>query len=305
MKMLEFRRLTIADFECVNSYFQMRHTKNCEGQAVCAYIWKDYYQTSIAVYKDCLFLMEELDGRHFAWVPLCKPEKMLTAVSFMQEYFEQVLKEPFTMYCLDEADAKRISEDYLVRNNLELIETEDYADYIYDAEKLRTLSGKKLHKKKNHWNAFQKLYAGRWEYRHLSERDADMVLAYWEEWNELKHREDEKQTLAYERKGMEDVIHNLSVVNARMGGIFIDGNLRAYAIGSYNASKQIAYVHIEKADASVRGLYPMINQQFLLQEYPNALYVNREDDMGLESLRKAKMSYYPVERGRKFMLRDR
>ena len=305
MKMLEFHRLTIEDFECVNSYFRMRHTKNCEGQAVCAYIWKDYYQTNVAIYKDCLFLMEELHGRHFAWVPLCKPEKMMTAVSFMQEYFEQVWKEPFTMYCLDEADVQRIPKDYLIRHNLELLETEDFADYIYDAEKLRTLSGKKLHKKKNHWNAFQKQYSERWEYRHLTETNADEVLAYWEEWNALKHREDEKQTLEYERKGMEDVIRNLKIANAKMGGIYIDGRLRAVAIGSYNEESQIAYVHVEKADASVRGLYPMINQQFLLQEYPNAVYVNREDDMGLESLRKAKMSYYPVARGRKFMLRER
>lgn len=302
--MLEFHRLTINDFAYVNSFFQLRHTSNCEGQAVYAYIWKDYYQTSVACYEDCLFLMEELDGRHFAWVPLCKPEKMLTAISYLREYFEMVWQEPFTMYCLDEQDVQRIPKDYLVRNQLELVETQDYADYIYDAEKLRTLSGKKLHKKKNHWNAFRKMYDNRWEYRHLNEENADEVLDYWEEWNRLKKRQDEKQTLIYERKGMEDVIRNLDTVNAKMGGIYIDDKLCAFAIGSYNEERKMAYVHVEKADATIRGLYPMINQQFLLQEYPDALYVNREDDMGMESLRKAKMSYYPLERGRKFMLKD-
>ena len=79
-----------------------------------------------------------------------------------------------------------------------------------------------------------------------------------------------------------------------MGGIYVDDQLEAFSIGSYNSKEKMAIIHIEKANPEMRGLYQMINQQFLIHEFPDAEIVNREDDMGLPGLRQAKMSYVPM-----------
>ena len=67
-----------------------------------------------------------------------------------------------------------------------------------------------------------------------------------------------------------------------MGGIYIDGKLEAFSLGVYGKAERMAVIHVEKANPEIRGLYPFICQQFLLHEFPDALLVNREDDIGLE-----------------------
>lgn len=90
-----------------------------------------------------------------------------------------------------------------------------------------------------------------------------------------------------------------------MGGIRMNGKLAAYTIGSYCPSIQCAFIHIEKADSEIKGLYNYINQQFLIHEFPEARYVNREDDLGQENLRQAKLSYKPIRLEEKYYLREK
>ena len=84
----------------------------------------------------------------------------------------------------------------------------------------------------------------------------------------------------------------------------MDDALEAFSIGSYNAREKMAIIHIEKANPEMRGLYQLINQQFLIHAFPEAELVNREDDMGLPGLRQAKMSYAPIGFARKFRIRQ-
>ena len=87
-----------------------------------------------------------------------------------------------------------------------------------------------------------------------------------------------------------------------MSGVYIDGHLEAFTIGSYNPLERMAVIHIEKANPEIRGLYQFINQQFLIEEFPEAVLINREDDLGLEGLRKAKLSYNPIDYARKYQV---
>ncbi len=82
--------------------------------------------------------------------------------------------------------------------------------------------------------------------------------------------------------------------------VYIDGQLEAFTIGSYNSLENMAVIHIEKANEKIRGLYQFINQQFLIHEFPDVTLVNREDDLGLEGLRRAKMSYNPIGFAKKY-----
>ena len=71
--------------------------------------------------------------------------------------------------------------------------------------------------------------------------------------------------------------------------------------------QQLAYERIRQiaADPEINGLYQFINQQFLVHEFPDVALVNREDDVGMPGLRKAKMSYYPVDFARKYSVKKK
>ena len=168
---------------------------------------------------------------------------------------------------------------------------------------MKTLSGKALHKKKNNLNAFKKAYEGRYEYRTLCCSDGCEIWKFLDQWREGKGQEVEGH-LDYEVEGIHEILRNCSMLSVRMGGIYVDDRLEAFSIGSYNSKEKMAIIHIEKANPEMRGLYQMINQQFLIHEFPEAEIVNREDDMGLPGLRQAKMSYAPMDFARKYRIKQ-
>ena len=244
-----------------------------------------------------LWLMGDED-RPFSAMPLCKEEDLEYCFGLMVEYFNEVLNLPLKIRLADEEGIKvlNLPEDkFIVR--LE----EDAKDYLYDGEKLRTLSGKKLHKKKNHYNNFIKNYGDRYEYRALgcNPTDRDDVFKFLDKWRAQKGEEVE-QHLDPEVEGIHDILLNCTRLNIRMGAIYIDGKMEAFSIGSYNSLEDMAVIHIEKANPEINGLYQAINKEFLMHEFPDVSLVNREDDLGLEGLRHAKQSYYPVDYARKY-----
>ena len=76
------------------------------------------------------------------------------------------------------------------------------------------------------------------------------------------------------------------------GAILLDGKIKAFTVGE-RLNDDMQLIHIEKADSEINGLFPMINQQYVLHECADVQYINREEDMGVEGMRKAKRSYYP------------
>ena len=189
---------------------------------------------------------------------------------------------------------------------LEVTELDDLKDYLYDGNAMRTLAGKKLHKKKNRLNGFLKTYEGRYEYRRICCSDRQEVWQFMEKWRQQKVESYENEiSLDYEVAGIHDILKNCSAFNVPMAGVYIDGELKAFTVGSLNERENMAVIHIEKADPEINGLYQFINQQFLVHEFPDVALVNREDDVGMPGLRKAKMSYYPVDFARKYSVKKK
>ena len=162
------------------------------------------------------------------------------------------------------------------------------------------VSWERSHKRKNHLNAFLKEY-GRYEFRRLCCSDRDDVWHFLDRWRAGKGDEVE-QHLDYEVEGIHEILRQCLELDIRMSGVYIDGKLEAFTIGSYNPAENMAVIHIEKANPEIRGLYQFINQQFLIQEFPDVTLVNREDDLGQEGLRHAKMSYNPCGFARKYLV---
>lgn len=297
---LNFKKIEAGDMSVLQQYFGLRPNKTCDSVFLDSFIWREFYHVRFAISdgKAIQWLMEE-DGVVHSAMPMCKEEDLPHYFYEMVAYFNNELKLPFKIYLADEEAVEylklRESPDF------EVVEQEDLKDYLYLGDAMRTLSGKKLHKKKNHLNSFLKEYEGRYEYRRLGCSDRDEVWRFLDRWREAKGDEVEAH-LDYEVEGIHEILKNCAQLSVRMSGVFIDGKLEAFTIGSYNAFENMAIIHIEKANAQIRGLYQFINQQFLIHEFPDVELVNREDDLGEEGLRKAKMSYYPVGFARKYLI---
>ena len=166
-------------------------------------------------------------------------------------------------------------------------------DYIYLTQELIDLKGKSFHSKKNHLNYFKKTYE--YEYIEMTSAMADDAMKFISDFNKRKEvPAHEMEMLKMEEQAMEDVFNNIENVGYSAGAILIDGNIEAIAIGGKLGKKTITE-HVEKANIEFRGLYQAINNEFCKNVAANAKYINREEDMGIPNLRKAKLSYKPVK----------
>lgn len=298
---LNFKPVEAEDLEELNPFFCKRPNKTCDSVFLDSFIWREYYNVRYAVSdnKAILWLMD-LDGKTGSAMPICSEEDLEYYFWKLVEYFNTELKAPLYINLADEEAVEQLGLKNMP-DKFKITEQVDLKDYLYDGNAMRTLSGKKLHKKKNHLNAFKREYEGRYEYRRLCCSDRGDVWKFLERWREEKGEEVEEH-LDYEVRGIHEILKNCSLLNVRMSGVYIDGHLEAFTIGSYNPLEQMAVIHIEKANPEIRGLYQFINQQFLIEEFPEAVLINREDDLGLEGLRKAKLSYNPIDYARKYQV---
>lgn len=298
---LEFKSVEAKDLEKLEHFYTLRPNRTCDSVPLDSYLWREYYDTQFAVVDDKALLWKMyVDGEYYATMPLCAEEDLPYYFDMMEKYFNQELHQAHQIYLADEE-----AVEYLKLNpaKYQVTELDDLKDYLYDGNALRTLSGKKLHKKKNHLNNFLKQYEGHFEYHSLCCSDRYDVWAFLSSWRDQKG-EDVEEHLDYEVRGIHEILKNCSNLSVRMGGVYIDDKLQAFTIGSYNKKEDMAIIHIEKANPDITGLYQYINQQFLLHEFPEVKLVNREDDLGLEGLRRAKMSYNPADFARKYRVKQ-
>ena len=166
-------------------------------------------------------------------------------------------------------------------------------DYIYLTQELIDLKGKAFHGKKNHLNFFKKTYE--YEYVEMTSAMADDAMRFIADFNRRKEvPAHEMEMLKMEEQAMEDVFQNIEKVGYSAGAILIGNNIQAIAIGGQLGKKTITE-HVEKANVEFRGLYQAINNEFCKNVAAKAKYINREEDMGIPNLRKAKLSYKPVK----------
>ncbi len=177
-------------------------------------------------------------------------------------------------------------------------DNQDSDDYIYLAEKLRTLSGKKLQSKRNLVNRFKAAYENRWSYNDITPENTDEAFLFQLKWCKANGC-DKDESLKGERFAITQTLENFEALGMKGGMLRVDNEVIAYTLGC-RATEDMYIVQIEKADHNIPGAYQMINQQFVLRNCGDVKYVNREEDLGLEGLRKAKLSYHPVMRGVKY-----
>ncbi len=299
---IEFKKPEFEDIDHLSKFYCKRHDKTCDSVILDSFLWRDYYDVLFAVRdEEAVFWEMIVDGTLYAALPVCDNAVLQDNFDFLEKYFNEELHTPLRIYLASEDILPLLD---LPEDKYSVTELPDSRDYLYDADALRTLSGRKLHKKKNHLNNFLKEYEGRFEYRTLTANDRDDVFRFLDIWRGQKGQEVEG-TLDPEVAGIHEVLKycvDFAALDVHMGGIYIDDKLEAFSIGSYNPFEKMAVIHIEKANPDIVGLYQVINQQFLVNEFPDAVIVNREDDLGLPGLRQAKESYAPIGYARKYRI---
>lgn len=302
---MDFNPITPSAQGIFEKYESLRPIYMSEGHFLNQFIWEGYYHTRFAADELALYLLIDNHNKPGFFAPLCRECDIPEVFRRMEDYSHRVLHAPLRIYLADRQLVAVLKENGLLTDNHTITEERDCFDYIYDADRLRTLSGKIMHKKKNLLNRFLKEYEGHFEYETLGPENINEIKTFHKKWLDERRVYDRYGCIDDEEEGIYRLFENYSALRCKMGGVRIDGKIKAYTIGSYIPDIECAIIHIEKADVNYTGLYNYINQQFILNEFPDARLVNREDDLGQDNLRQAKLSYRPLRLEEKFTIRER
>jgi len=245
---------------------------------------------------DVLYMTNTWQGRIYAMQPFGAEEKMQEAIDRFLRYFRD-RGERLVFSGLEQGFVKEL--EYYPEAEFSIEERRDDEDYVYLAEKLITLAGRKLHSKKNHLNAFRKMYPQA-EYLPITDEVITHCKIELNNWYKLRLQDAaDDPFIGWERKAVMEILNDFRYFDLKGGVIRLDNRIIAFTYGE-QLNKDTAVIHVEKADPNVRGAYPAINQAFVEREWSGMTYINREEDMGHEGLRKAKQSYKPAKMIKKF-----
>ena len=264
------------------------------------YMWREINEFSWDMIGDymCMCGVSHLELEEGIILPFMLPPLTKTGSYDKESLRETIMKakehfdkkgEPFSLRLVPAHVVEIIKEAV---PELTWVEDRPNYDYIYLTQDLVDLKGKGLHSKKNHLNYFKKTFE--YEYVPLTSQMADEAMAFIEAFNRRKEiPPTEMELLKMEEEAMKDVFANLEKVGYIAGAIRIDGNIEAVVVGGKLGSETIVE-HVEKANTNFRGSYQAINNEFCKQVVSWAKYINREEDMDIPNLRKAKLSYKPA-----------
>lgn len=199
----------------------------------------------------------------------------------------------FALECVPKEQAQELEQ-----KGYHIEHTRNLDDYLYSGQKLVTLSGKHLQSKRNHISQFRRDYT--YEAQPLTKADIPDVLNL--DWCWKQSNTDDKET-EQERSAIRRALTYWEELGFIGTTIRIDGKLVAFTIGEI-VDKTLAISHFEKADTSYMGVYSVINQAYAEMYLADILYVNRQEDVGLEGLRKSKLSYHPVMMVEKYIVTE-
>lgn len=281
-----WKKIELSDKDIIQGYYAREKSGNCEATFANNFLWAPHYKTRYAIVKDMLVFLSD-EENFSASFPIGEGDLKET-VDLLMAYFEEKGR-TFKMHLVSPEQFERLDSLYPDRFQVEY--NRDQADYVYESEKLITLSGKKLHGKRNHINKFKELHPD-WSYESITDGNTQECLEMAQQWRVLNgcDEDEEKQAEFCVTLNALKLRRELSL---KGGLIRAEGKVIAFTLGE-PGNDDTFIVHIEKAYADIQGAYPMINQQFVEHEGASYRYINREEDTGAEGLRKAKLSYYPV-----------
>ena len=280
----EFRELLPQDAAWAAPILTASGRYGCEYSYTTAYMWSRYYDVRIARAGEALILRSDSEKTPSFLVPLGIP--LAEGVRLLKTYTDK-LGVPLKLHGIEEETRQQLEALYPEHVRFDTNDA-DY-DYIYDTQSLATLPGNAYHSKKNHISAFSRKYD--WRYEPIGDENVDEVKALSLEWCREKG-DCQDAGLRSERCAIRRLLQYRRELGVVGGLIRVDGKAVAFTLGS-PINETVFDVHVEKALSAYAGAYAVINREFAktLTAYR---YLNRENDMGIAGLRRAKESYRPA-----------
>ena len=292
---MKFKPLKPSDYPQLKKFFRQQKYKLCAYSLPSIIVWSnDSYQPYGAVADESLFVCAEFshqpENRH-----------LILPVSPSKVYHPETLQDialdlGFDAYCF-------VSEEYIqeygknVLNAFFDIEEEtEFEDYIYLTEDLAKLKGNKYSKKRNLINQFRRHYVDRNRVRiePITSADVDECIVFLEKWcQEHDCDSNPDETLACEKQAAINTLENMEILEVRGLLLRLDGIVSAFGIASH-LTDRMGVLHFEKAFADIKGLYQYFDNQCAKRLFKGYTYINKESDMNLPGLAKAKKSYHPT-----------
>lgn len=288
---MDFCEITINDKALFEKYIKPYNPQASEMSFTNIFMWREYYKFRYSIVNDLLCIVSFMDsGAPFAFMPAGKlnEENFTGAVFALKEHFKE-RGHNLQFRRVTSSELRYFRE--FVKSEDNIVYDRDNSDYVYLAENLIKLSGKKYDGKRNHIKRFKKLY----EYRYikLDANHIDECRRIMNDWCREKNCNCHRGAYCERHAGME-LLNNYDALGCKGAIIEVNGRIEAFTVGEL-LNRDTAVIHIEKANNRIHGLYTFINQQFCENEWQDAVYVNREQDLGIEGIRKAKLSYNPVK----------
>ena len=283
---IPFRPVTAADADVLRSFTMESKCMNCDMNVANLCSWQFLYHTEFAVVDGFLLLRFVTDGHVTYMKPIGKGD--LKGVLQMLAADARCLGDTLRVACVCPCAQALMEES--APGAFVFESHRDKADYIYLRENLVTLSGKKLQPKRNHISKFKRLYPD-YEYRALTAELVPECLRLGEAWCRTADCREQRAALA-EQRMMAYALGHLEELHITGGALFVEGKMVAFTFGA-PINGETFDVCVEKADTAYEGAYSMINNEFVSRLPEQYTYINREEDLGLEGLRKAKLSYHP------------
>lgn len=282
---LIFHPITLDDKELIDKKLKEDNLNACEYTFANNFIWAKVYNVQVAFACGCAVIRStEQDAVQYSF-PFGDGDKR-AVIGHMKQACA-VCGQGLSLYPVTEENRLKLIEWF--PGEFEIISDRDDFDYLYTVEKLSTLRGKKLHGKRNHIARF--MDDSDWQYETMTTENIPECRRMAREWTALR-AEKWNDEMEQEIGVLEVAFSHFEELGLRGGVLYKGGKIVAFTIGEpLNSDTYV--VHFEKAYPDLQGAYPMINQQFVLHETQDYLYVNREEDTGDLGLRKAKLSYYP------------
>ncbi len=280
---MQLKPLTIEDRSLFYQYYKTNPAKCSYLSFANLFLWKDAEEIHFFQYEGHLVATGKslYNQERYFMMPLggCLCNKL-------KKYLDEQFGTNYHIYGITHLDVEEVQKNCGEFFRIERVR--DMDNYVYLSEKLISLSGKKLHGKRNHINKFKELYS--YSYEPITLDSIPRLRPFIEEWYQKKSESD--ASVLTEKTALENALSYFEALQLKGGMLLVDGEIVAFSIGE-QLNEDTALIHFEKANTEYQGAYPMINQQFVQHAFSDLKYINREDDMGIEGLRKAKLSYQP------------
>lgn len=293
--MIPFKDITLADKDTITAFTMNSNRRNCDLSFSNLCSWRFLYDTKFAIIDGFLVFKFWAEEQLAYMMPVGNGD--LKAV--LHDLIEDAHAEKQHFCMLGVCSCMRDDLEAILPGQFIFTEDRDYADYIYLRSDLATLKGKKFQAKRNHINRFRNLYPDH-EYTPITPDLIQECIELEAEWCKVNHC-DQQEGTGNERRALIYALHNFEALGLTGGILRVNGKIVAFTFGM-PINHETFGVHVEKADTNIEGAYAMINNEFANRIPEQYIYINREEDLGIEGLRKAKLSYQPVTILEKYMV---